>query len=208
MKKYQDDVDKYRLYECLLGIILIAVILFGNANNLKNTKNEEYKSNKSIYIFTKEQNEFLENWNGLPVELREWMDNPKPKAQVKENTYEILEGFTVSAYDLSVQSCGKKITSRGYGITRTGFDLKGHTYKTARVIAVDPSVIPLGSKVYIQFTNEEYKNFSGIYHAEDTGRLIKGNKIDFFMEDTGEKVSQKAMDFGLTKANIIILKRN
>ena len=43
-----------------------------------------------------------------------------------------------------------------------------------RTIAVDPNVIPLGSKVYIP-------QFNIIFVAEDTGSAIKNNKIDIFM---------------------------
>ncbi|EPC8411098.1 3D domain-containing protein [Bacillus thuringiensis] len=41
------------------------------------------------------------------------------------------------------------------------------------VIAVDPNVIPLGSKVYIPA-------FGRTFIAEDTGGMIKGNRIDVF----------------------------
>jgi 3D (Asp-Asp-Asp) domain-containing protein len=57
------------------------------------------------------------------------------------------------------------------GITATGLNVKANP--GARIIAVDPAVIPLGSKVYI----EGYGN----YTAADTGGAIKGRRIDVFM---------------------------
>lgn len=56
------------------------------------------------------------------------------------------------------------------GITATGFNLKANP--GAKVIAVDPRVIPLGTKVHV----EGY----GTAIAADTGGAIKGNKIDVF----------------------------
>ena len=56
------------------------------------------------------------------------------------------------------------------GITTTGYNLKANP--NAKVIAVDPSVIPLGSKVWV----EGY----GYATAQDTGGAINGNKIDVF----------------------------
>lgn len=49
------------------------------------------------------------------------------------------------------------------------------------VIAVDPSVIPLGTKVYVQ-SNDSYFGDYGYAIAWDIGGSIKGNKIDLFME--------------------------
>lgn len=43
------------------------------------------------------------------------------------------------------------------------------------VIAVDPRVIPLGTRVRIPAMG------NGIFVAEDTGGMIKGNKIDIYM---------------------------
>lgn len=64
------------------------------------------------------------------------------------------------------------------------------------VIAVDPNVIPLGSKVYIEFENGR-----GMYAiAEDTGGAIKGNRIDIVMSSR-----QKAQDFGIQDVKVYVL---
>lgn len=69
--------------------------------------------------------------------------------------------------------CGKHPGEVGYGITATG------TVATAgRTIAVDPSVIPLGSEVLINGV---------IYIAEDTG--VKGKIIDLFVDSHEQALS-------------------
>ncbi|MCM3612171.1 LysM peptidoglycan-binding domain-containing protein [Planococcus sp. MERTA32b] len=57
------------------------------------------------------------------------------------------------------------------GVTATGIDLRANPNQ--KVIAVDPTVIPLGSTVWV----EGY----GTAIAGDTGGAIKGNKIDVFI---------------------------
>ncbi|MFC0274254.1 ubiquitin-like domain-containing protein [Metabacillus herbersteinensis] len=59
------------------------------------------------------------------------------------------------------------------GTTATGVNLRSNP--NAKVIAVDPSIIPLGTKVFV----EGY----GYAVASDTGSAIKGNKIDVFFSD-------------------------
>lgn len=54
--------------------------------------------------------------------------------------------------------------------------------QAGRTIAVDPRVIPLGSKV--RMNGREYV-------AEDTGGAIKGKRIDLFVDSHSE-----AMKFG------------
>ncbi|WP_455363031.1 3D domain-containing protein [Vagococcus elongatus] len=58
-----------------------------------------------------------------------------------------------------------------------------------RTIAVDPSVIPLGSLVRIDVPS--MPQYSGVYRAEDTGGAVRGNIIDIFMGS-----DQEANNFG------------
>lgn len=76
------------------------------------------------------------------------------------------------------------------GITATGIDLRSNP--NLKVIAVDPSVIALGSKVWV----EGY----GYAVAGDTGGAIKGMKIDLFMPTTDQ-----AFGFGRKQVRIKVL---
>ncbi|MGM0838782.1 MAG: ubiquitin-like domain-containing protein [Bacillota bacterium] len=76
------------------------------------------------------------------------------------------------------------------GVTSTGIDLRANP--GVKVIAVDPSVIPLGTKVYV----EGY----GYAIAGDTGGAIKGNKIDVFFAD-----KESAYRWGRKRIKIKIL---
>lgn len=110
--------------------------------------------------------------------------------------------MTATAYDLSFESCGKTRDHPQYGIT-----FSGTRATVGRTVAVDPSVIPIGSRLYIRFP-EPYAQLDGHYVAEDTGRLIKGNKVDIFMgEDRpGELVvHKKALAFGVREVTVYVL---
>lgn len=64
------------------------------------------------------------------------------------------------------------------------------------IIAVDPRIIPLGSRVYIQ-----YPDGHGEYAvAEDTGGAIKGNRIDVAKWTVNE-----AEDFGIQHVKVFVL---
>lgn len=107
-----------------------------------------------------------------------------------------------TAYDLSVESCGKKPGHPAYGITFTGTRAKA-----GWTVAVDPQVIPLGSRLYIKFPRE-YGHMDGVYCAEDTGKLIQGEHIDiFFGEDKAgsREVYRSAMKFGVQNVEVTVL---
>ncbi len=70
------------------------------------------------------------------------------------------------------------------GVTTTGLDVSSSIYTPDgyRVIAVDPSVIPLGSFVKVTLDNGD--SFEA--KAEDTGGDIRGNRIDILVESRDE----------------------
>jgi len=78
------------------------------------------------------------------------------------------------------------------GITATGLDVSSTIYtpEGLRVIAVDPSIIPLGSTVRVTLANGD--SFEA--KAEDTGGAIRGNKIDVLVSDkaTARKLGRQA----------------
>ena len=71
------------------------------------------------------------------------------------------------------------------GITATGIDVTGTIYHAdKRIIAVDPSVIALGSTVEIK--QADGTTFEAV--AQDTGGAIKGAKIDVLVANEADAV--------------------
>lgn len=103
--------------------------------------------------------------------------------------------MTATAYDLSYASTGKNPGDKYYGITASGTKVR------PGVVAVDPRVIPLGTKLYIKSLDGS-KDY-GFAVAEDKGGAIKGNRIDLYFE-TAEQVRQ----FGRRKVKVYILSNN
>lgn len=119
----------------------------------------------------------------------------------KRNQVVAVGTKTTSAQAMNVNASGGKeiyVSSTAYtascngcsGITATGLNLKNNP--NAKVIAVDPNVIPLGSKVYV----EGY----GYAVAADKGGAIKGHKIDVFFPSTSD-----AYRWGVKKVKVRIL---
>ena len=110
------------------------------------------------------------------------------------------KGVAVSRSNSAAPSEGKEfyVTATAYtahcngcsGITRTGINLR--TNPNVKVIAVDPKIIPLGSKVWVE----------GYGHAVagDTGGAIKGMKIDLHVPSKSE-----AYKFGKRKVKMKII---
>ena len=121
--------------------------------------------------------------------------------------------FRITAYDLSVQSCGKQRWHKGYGITASGINISGKDVRN-RYIAVDPRIFKLHTKIYIEFPEEvryiqtpdgEQVDLNGVYEAVDTGSAIIGQSIDLFVgeDQPGQKSYYNiAMNFGLNQAKV------
>lgn len=107
-------------------------------------------------------------------------------------TYKKKITCTAYAYDLTYESCGKRPGDPYYGITASGMKAG------PGVIAVDPSVIPLGTRLYVEAVDGSWTY--GYCVAGDTGSGIYGNRIDLFFNTPAEVRS-----FGVRKATVYIL---
>ncbi|MET3656783.1 3D (Asp-Asp-Asp) domain-containing protein [Sporosarcina psychrophila] len=89
---------------------------------------------------------------------------------------------TATAYTAYCTGCS--------GTTAYGIDLRSNPNQ--KVIAVDPKLIPLGTKVWVEGYGEAI--------AGDTGGAIKGNKIDVFIPSYNN-----AMEWGVKKVKLKVL---
>lgn len=101
--------------------------------------------------------------------------------------------MVATAYEAGPRSTGKRPGDKGYGITASGARAKRGT------VAVDPRVIPLGTKLYIKSLTPGVPDY-GFAIAQDTGGAIKGNKIDLFMDTVWE-----CLQFGRRPVMVYIL---
>ncbi|WP_445487087.1 LysM peptidoglycan-binding domain-containing protein [Niallia sp. 03133] len=118
---------------------------------------------------------------------------PKEETEITKSSVETKEPSAVehTTKELTVSATAYTASCEGCsGVTATGINLKENPNE--KVISVDPSVIPLGTKVYV----EGY----GTAVAGDTGGAIKGNKIDVFVPSL-----QEAKNWGRKTITVKIL---
>ena len=75
-------------------------------------------------------------------------------------------------------SINNQLTVKAYAYTGGGYTAMGTKAKYG-TLAVDPNVIPYGTKVYIKELNK-------VFTAEDCGGGIKGNKVDIYMNSSSD----------------------
>lgn len=108
--------------------------------------------------------------------------NTKQKEKSSEPSGGKTFTMSASAYTANCSGCS--------GITATGINLNANP--NMKVIAVDPSVIPLGTRVWVEGYGEAI--------AGDTGGAIKGNRIDIHVPTKAE-----ALNYGHQTVTVKIL---
>ena len=196
--------------KCILGIIAILIITYtitiltvcaykttekenimnaieynnSKISNITNAQNKLHEAAEAMRQLQSDDVEFINSLSSKWLELNEVKtillnDNKFRQQELEdinkeENSRKYLGEFTLLAYYEG-------------NITATGT-----TPQINHTIAVDPKVIPYGSKVYI----EGY----GVRIAEDCGGGIKGNVIDMYMSSYNE-----CIQFGRRKAKVYII---
>lgn len=112
--------------------------------------------------------------------------------------------FSATAYGASKENLGVPDWWQPTFKTATGT-----TPKEGRTVAVDPKVIPLHSKIYIE---SDFPGITGEYIAEDTGGAIKGKRIDIYFNDIPpkydpKKARKRMLAFGKRNVTVTIIRR-
>jgi 3D (Asp-Asp-Asp) domain-containing protein len=120
--------------------------------------------------------------------VRQGTKVPLPRIQTNYamRPYTRMIEMTATAYTAGFQCTGKTPDHPLYGITASGARV-GHG-----IVAVDPRVIPLGTRLYVEGYGESV--------AADTGGAIIGNKIDLFHEHLDD-----AIRFGRRTVRVYVL---
>ena len=193
---YSDDVtvDKLREWNNLPSdLIIMGQRLNVNGVGVEPTVSEESEQTadepevETGTDANEENQEAVEASQDSAEESQETVEEQVESAnKVEETTTGEVRGETfaveATAYTAGCSGCS--------GITATGINLNNDPY--AKVIAVDPNVIPLGTQVYV----EGY----GYAVAGDTGGAIKGNKIDVHLP-----TKEEAYNWGRKTVNITLI---
>ena len=152
----------------LLGVLIITIPAWRQINEVQAEVNKppEIQTQEVQYIYRTDY-----------IYTTEYVEVEAPF------TYTDLGEFECTFYTAGLESTGKTPDHPAYGVTRSGAIVEEGV-----TIAVDPSVIALGSYVYVDGLVDYLQeivgiNSSNIRIAQDTGSAIKGNAIDIYVND-------------------------
>jgi N-acetylmuramoyl-L-alanine amidase len=153
-----------------------------NSNEIKDYHNIE--EGDMLWEIANRHHESIDDVSTREQLLKEGIEQDQQAKETEKKDNVVKEvNVKATAYTAYCEGC--------IGITKTGVDLRENP--EAKVIAVDPSVIPLGSKVYVE-------GF-GYARAEDTGSAINGHRIDIFIP-----TEEDALEWGAQDVTVKILK--
>lgn len=155
-------------------IVLLLALVFVVTLMIVDTGEATEKTKAKVEETTPVTEPIIEETTEPTIEEVEVIEPPEP---IKN----YLGEFVLTAYCACVKCCGKTD-----GITATGTKATD-----GRTIAVDPSVIPYGSKVSIN---------GNIYVAEDCGGAVNNNHIDIYFDSHDE-----ALQFGVQYSDVYLV---
>lgn len=171
------------LFTVALALALIASLIVnkGTLKKLDETISLLDQANRAIRQSNELADSAIAELNELKEQNKQVVTEDDTTAQEPCDVFEAK----VTAYCSCPKCCG--IWSKDHP-SRQGTDYEQHTTSgtvptAGRTIAVDPDVIPLGSKVVLNGHE---------YIAEDTGSGVKGNHIDIYFDS-----HEAALDWGV-----------
>ena len=122
-------------------------------------------------------------------------ENTEKKSSTKKKSKSTKKSTKKSSAKKSTKKESNKVnlgTFKVYAYSSGGITASGARTKANHTVAVDPRVIPLGSKIMVN---------GKVYKAEDTGGAIKGKKLDIYMPS--ESACRK---WGVRNCTVYLLK--
>ena len=152
------------------GVVTASKLNVRKGPSTKYSRIGSFNKNKKITILGQSNNWYKVNLNGKEG----WVSKKYVKVSGNSTSSSISQNSSNSSNDNVVRTVNVVATAyTGYSTTSTGQKPVWGT------IAVDPKIIPYGTKVYIP-------QFGRTFIANNTGGAIKGNKIDIFMNTKKE----------------------
>lgn len=178
------------LKKTLVSLLTVCMLSIGTGHAFAATTTYTVKPGDSLYKIAGKYHVTvaqLKSWN----HLRSNVIRVKQRLKIQTKTPAKKVSSSSSSYRTMTVKATAYTAGSGGGITATGINLKRHP--SAKVIAVDPKVIRLGSKVYVPGY--------GTAVAGDTGGAIKEKKIDVFISS-----KKKALQWGRKTVTIKVYK--
>ncbi|MFD1677833.1 3D domain-containing protein [Alicyclobacillus fodiniaquatilis] len=137
-----------------------------------------------------------------PLNLYPGLTIKLPATTSTQNTVMNASSDNQLSYSKEIQCVATAYTSAASENGWGAVDYFGNSLQLGTV-AVDPSVIPLGSKLYITgYTYNGLPVGGMIAHATDEGSAIKGKRVDIYIP-TSQSAASK---FGMQNVKVYILK--
>lgn len=175
----------------VIAIITCTIIVFATSTE-SNATNDIAKSTPTESL-SDTTNETVES-SETPTISIESEDVPMLETPITEpqETFVSLGEYKLTAYCPCTKCCGKWGENRpkdanGNIIVVTA---SGRYAKANWTVAADTSVLPFGTRIYIN----GYE-----YEVQDRGGAVKGNRIDIYFDD-----HQEALNFGVQYAEVMI----
>ncbi|WP_026582841.1 3D domain-containing protein [Bacillus sp. J33] len=190
----------------LIFFVTVIFLSFGFSNVTSAAGNTyTVKNGDTLWAISKKHNvtvNQIKSWNNLKsntIKPKQVLKVAAPSAKTaapKKSSVKAASTNTAKAAraykEITVKATAYTASCKGCsGITYTGINLKKNP--NAKVISVDPKVIPLGSKVYVPGYGEAI--------AGDKGSAVRGNKIDVFIPN-----KQRALQWGSKTVTIKVYK--
>lgn len=175
----------------VIAIITCTIIVF--ATNMESNATSDIAKSTPTESLSDTTSETVES-SETPTISIESEDVPMLETPITEpqETFVSLGEYKLTAYCPCTKCCGKWGENRptdanGNLIVVTA---SGRYAKANWTVAADTSVLPFGTRIYIN----GYE-----YEVQDRGGAVKGNRIDIYFDD-----HQEALNFGVQYAEVMI----